>query len=197
MENYLKSNTQVREDILNQKLFFELKEASAKRKVHLKTIRTDVDIDGFDIIVDNNDDNLLKCQIKSRFNSTTPYFDIHKVMLKPSYYFYDSFGFLEPMGCPNDVRGTILIDAKIENGKISTQYYYLDIYLLRGLELGMFSFNSQSKKMASDLLNKLRDYNNYRDKKIRVIHSLFFPVKNVDALLSLMGFCSIYEHWTC
>ena len=50
MELFLKNNTQIREDILNLKLFFDLKEASAYAKVHLKIFRSDVDIDGFDIM---------------------------------------------------------------------------------------------------------------------------------------------------
>lgn len=73
MKKYLKENTQICEDILNQKLFFDLKEASALRKVHLKAFRSDVDVDGFDIIIDNNEDLLLKCQVKSRFDATTKY----------------------------------------------------------------------------------------------------------------------------
>lgn len=194
MKEYLKNNTQVREDILNQKLFFELKEASAKRQVHLKLFKSDVDVDGFDIIIDNNDDNTLKCQVKSRFDATTPYFDIHKIMLKPSYYFFDSFEFIQLIGCPNDFRGIILIDGDIENEKIQTRYYYLDIFLLRAMELGIFKLTNQSKRISSELLNSLRVDNDPENKKISVLHSLFFPVKNVDALLAIMSFHSIYHH---
>ena len=62
MNVFLKDNTQIREDLLNLKLFFDLKEASAYSKVHLKIFRSDVDIDGFDIIIDDNDFSLIKCQ---------------------------------------------------------------------------------------------------------------------------------------
>lgn len=192
MKEFLKDNTQVREDILNQKLFFELKEASALRRIHLKAFRSDVDIDGFDIIIDNNDDLLLKCQVKSRFDANTPYFDIHRIMLKPNNYLFEEFAFPEPNGCPFDNRGVIQIDGNVENNRIVTRYYYLDIYLLRAMELGIFKLTNQSKSMAEELLKDLRYGSGLSNDKIRVLQSLFFPVKDTQALLSIMGFHS--EH---
>lgn len=193
MKDFLKDNTQVREDILNQKLFFELKEASALRKIHLKAFRSDVDLDGFDIIIDNNDDLLLKCQVKSRFDATTKYFDIHRVMLKPNHYVFAEFEFTAPIGCPSDNRGVIQIDGDIEGDKIVTRYYYLDIYMLRAMELGIFKFTTQSEKKAGEILKDLRHGKGGSNDKIRVLQSLFFPVKDVQSLLALMGFHSIYH----
>jgi len=192
LKNYLKDNTQVREDILNQRLIFDLKEGSALRKIHLKAFRSDVDIDGFDIILDNNDDLLLKCQVKSRFDSTRAYFDIHRIMLKPNFYVFDTFEFNEPLGCPSDNRGVIQIDGDVLNNKITTKYYYLDIYLLRAMELGIFKLTTQSKPKAEETLNILRNDKGKSNDKIDVLQSLFFPLKDAQSLLAIMGFHS--EH---
>ncbi|GAB2609287.1 hypothetical protein GCM10027035_02020 [Emticicia sediminis] len=191
---------------MNQKLFFELKEASARSHIHLKIFKSDVDIDGFDIIIDNNDDLLMKCQVKSRFNSTTTNFDIHQIMLKPNFYIFEKFEFLEPIGCPLDKRGVILIDADIENDKIICRYYYLDIFLLRALELGIFKLTNQSKTMAEKLLKVLRNGKSKpkrnevskikkkdKDNTVKVLKTLFFPVNDVQGLLELMGFHSIHN----
>lgn len=190
MNKFLKNNTLVREDILNQKLIYELKEASALREIHLKIFRSDVDIDGFDIIFDNNETWTLKCQIKSKFESTTENFDIHKIMLKPHLYNFDDMGFYEPIGCPPDNRAVIQIDATIENNKIISKYYYLDIYILRAIELGIFKLTSQSKKKSIELLKELRFGKKKPNEKIKVLQSLFIPVKDAQSLLAIMGFHS-------
>lgn len=192
MKEFLKDNTQVREDILNQKLFFEIKEASALRRIHLKAFRSDVDVDGFDIIIDNNDDLLLKCQVKSRFDATTAYFDIHRIMLKPNHYVFAEFEFTAPVGCPSDYRGVIQIDGDVKDNKIVTRYYYLDIFLLRAMELGIFKLTTQSKAKAEEILKELRYGKGKSNEKIEVLQSLFFPVKDVQSLLAIMGFHS--EH---
>ncbi len=186
MNEFLKKNTQVREDILNLKLFFDLKEASAYSNVHLKIFKSDVDIDGFDIIIDDNDFSLIKCQLKSRFESKTQYFDIHRIMLKPNLYIHESFDFIEPNGCPLDNRGVILIDGTIVDNKIETRYYYLDVYLLRAMEIGIFKLRPNSKVKAGEILTSLRNAD--LKEKIKVIHSLFLPLSDANSLLALMGF---------
>lgn len=192
MKNYLKNNTQIREDILNQKLFFDLKEASAQSKIHLKIFKSDVDVDGFDIIIDNNDDLLLKCQVKSRFDATTSYFGIHRIMLKPNYYVFNEFEFSSPSGCPSDNRGAIQIDGDVINNKITTKYYYLDIFLLRAMELGIFKLTNQTRTKAEQVLKSLRHESGKSNDKIDILQSLFFPVKNMQCLLAIIGFHS--EH---
>ncbi|MFO0357339.1 MAG: hypothetical protein ACK50A_10305 [Sphingobacteriaceae bacterium] len=193
MKQYLKDNTKVREDILNQKLFFELKEASARQKVHLKIHLSDVDIDGFDIIIDNNDDLLGKYQLKSRLDAETAYSDIHSIMLRPNSYLFDSFEFFEPIGCAFDHRGVILIDADVISNKIICEYSYLDIYILRALELGIFKINNQSKRKAEEHLRLLRFNGVNSNVKVETLDSLFIPVKDADSLLEIMGFNSIYN----
>lgn len=193
MNKFLKTKTLVREDILNQKLIYELKEASALREIHLKTFRSDVDIDGFDIIFDNNEDWTLKCQIKSKFQATTNCFDIHKIMLKPNLYNINDLGFFEPIGCPPDNRAVILIEAAIENKKLETKYFYLDVYILRAIELGVFKLKAQSKKKSKELLKELRYGKKKSNEKIKVLQSLFIPVKDAQALLGIMGFHSDYN----
>lgn len=193
MKDFLKDNTQVREDILNQKLFFELKEASALHGIHLKTFRSDVDIDGFDIILDNNDDLILKCQVKSRFDAVTPTFEIHRIMLKPNHFLFEEFEFSEPQGCPSDNRGVIQIDGNLVQNKITSNYSYLDIYLLRAMEMGVFKLTNQSKRIASQILQELRFGVGLSNSKIEINQSLFFPLKDTQALLAIMGFHSTYN----
>ena len=185
-EDYLKTrrNTLIREDVLNQKLIFDLKEAGARNFFHLKIFKADVDINGFDIMIDDDDQMMIKCQIKSRFNATTPTFPIHKIMLRPSHYIVGKLGF-DYSVCPPDNRGVILIDGYIENDNIAVKYSYLDCFLLRAMALGIFKLNRESKNSAKKLINSVN--NGSSNQKINVLQSLFFPVKDAQSLLSLMG----------
>ena len=193
MKEYLKNNTKIREDLLNQKLFFDLKEASARTKVHLKFYHSDVDIDGYDIIIENNDDHLIKCQLKSTVDATTAHFDIHSIMLRPNWYIYQDLGFNSPNRCPSDNRGVILIDADVKNEKIICKYSYFNIYLLRALELGIFKINRDSKRIAESLIDSLNSDEFKSNEKVSVLKSLFFPVKDADSLLGIMDFNSIHN----
>ena len=185
LEDYLKKNTLEREDILNQKLIFDLKEACARNFFHLKIFKADVDTDGFDVMIDDNDQMMIKCQIKSRFNATTSTFPIHKIMLRPNHYIVGKLGF-DYSVCPPDNRGVILIDGYIENDNIAVKYSYLDCFLLRAMALGIFKLNSQSKNSAKKLINSVN--NGRPNQEIKVLQSLFFPVSDIQGLLSLMGY---------
>jgi hypothetical protein len=191
-DSFLKKHTQIREDVLNQKLFFELKESSAMSEIHLKIHKVDVDVDGFDIILDNNDDLLIKCQLKSTFEATTDMFEIHKIMLKPKSCLFNDFDFFEPHGCPNDDRGIILIDGccNEDKTKIITRYYYLDIFLLRAMELEMFKYKNKHRQPLENLMRELRCGTKSRNYKLNINKSLFFPVKDIQSLLVIIGFHS-------
>jgi hypothetical protein len=191
---FLKDNTKVREDILNQKLIFDLKEAFVKDDWHLKIYKADVDIDGFDLILDDNDQMLIKCQIKSKFESTTDHVSIHNSMLRPDCHSIEALGF-EITPCHNDRRGIILIDGKINDNNIVVEYSYFDCFLLRAMALGIYSLGLQTQNSAKKLISNINTYGLYqRDKKtnirkvekLKVNYSLFFPLKSASDLIPFL-----------
>ena len=63
-------NSHAKESLLNNRLFYDVKLAAARRGYYLNTYFDDVDKDGFDVIFDDQD-TLIKTQLKT-VASTAP-----------------------------------------------------------------------------------------------------------------------------
>jgi len=114
---YLKApaNSLIREEILNYKLFFDLKITAAKYKNFLKIYKPEVDIEAADIIVEDTNDLTRKIQLKSRVKSTVKSWKIHKTIMLPGMYQSLDYGFDSTI-CPHFPGAFILIDV-VENTK--------------------------------------------------------------------------------
>lgn len=189
IKEYLKKNTLIREELINNKLLYDIKRAAALRGYHLKTYPARVDIEGFDLIIDD-DDLLRKIQIKTTLDATTKSWEIHRIMLRPNHSVFADYQFYGGVGCPKNHSGVLLLNVLVDaKNEIRLEYYYTDINILLALEIGVISTNKHSKNHANSLLNDLRNTGTSHD-TIGVSKGLFIKLASAEMFLAISGFHS-------
>lgn len=186
-------NTKVREELINHYLFYELKKVAASRGYHLKIYQAVVDIEGFDIIMDD-DDTIRKFQLKTALVSTKKEWGIHKVMLSPRSDLFEEVRFLTPVGCPSILDGGVILIRIADD--FNFQYFYTDVYILRAFELKLFALKTSkttTDTIANHLLDEVRTGGGLHD-KVSVPHSMFLQIQSPEALLAIAGF---HTHLHC
>ncbi len=187
LENYLLApkNSHARESILNNRLFYDLKLAAAERGYFLNLYLPEVDKDGFDIILDDQD-SLIKLQLKTVMKDVdTPSWSIHKSLLRPSKQACKQLGFESSPTGTGYQGGFILIEINATNG-LEVEYYYTDIILLLGIRDKIIQLSSPPTEKA---INKLFVNLNkgLSHEKVEVNKKMFIKAKNPDGLLALIG----------
>lgn len=194
-----KDNTDAREEVLNHRLLYDLKLAAAEREYHLLSYVTDVDHDGFDVILDDRD-NFRKIQLKSTVNKGKNSWGIHKGLLRPS------FGTLEALGFEPDPRwgteGAVIlidiIDDILNQGEANerkvhnVEYSFTDIYYISLIATGVVTALAATVEAAKRVRTEI--WKGKATDKTEVPRGLFLSAKDPSALLSLAGFHSVYRH---
>ncbi len=187
LESFLfkEENSRTKESLVNYRLFYDLKLAAALHGYDLSLYTPDVDRDGFDIILDDQD-SVRKIQLKTVLkNATTSTWHIHKTMLRPDDVFCEQLGF-EPTQSGTGVQGgVILMELDPQNDSLEIRYHYTDVFVITALYLNIVS---RSPKIRSTIFDTF--YQNIRDgvshEKMPVPKSLFVEAKGPEHLLGLM-----------
>jgi len=192
LDKYLKnnSNSLVREELFNYRLFYDLKKAAAEREYHLKIFAATVDFEGYDIIIDDGT-KIGRYQIKTRFEARTPSWNIHRGMLLPRKFNADIMNYDNGLCNQND-SGVILIDIKSNQERdieYSLEYYYTDYYIIKAIAKKLIKRNKVTVNKANQILEKLILTKNLNT-KISISKGLFVKVKNPSCLLAICGFDS-------
>jgi hypothetical protein len=190
---YLKdaSSTLVREELFNFKLFYDLKIAAAKREYHLKIFSANVDFEGFDIVIDD-DDKIGRYQIKTKLDSSTKIWEIHKGILLPNNRNAELMRFDNGL-CRYFDCGVILMDIRPslnEDDNYQVDYYYTDYYIIKSIATRLIKRNKRTVVLAEKIIEQLVLTKKYND-RIMIRQSLFVKLKSPSALLSICGFDSI------
>ena len=185
--DYLKHNSNVREELLHLRLSFELKKAAAEREYHLKIFRTNVDFEGFDLIFDDNR-IIGKYQVKSRWNSTTSMLKIHRSMLFPTKRDGERMRIGDGTMCSNTEKGVILIDVKEIDNDIVLDYFYTDFYIIKGIGHGLIKKSKQAMTTAGKTMINLLGKRSRPNEKMLIGINLFVKMKNPNSLLAICGF---------
>ena len=188
LESFLfkEENSRTKESLVNYRLFYDLKLAAALSGYDLSLYTPDVDRDGFDIILDDQD-SVRKIQLKTVLkNATTSSWHIHKTMLRPSMEFCEELGF-EPTHSGTGVQGgVILMELDPQKDSMDIRYFYTDVFVITALHLGIVS---RSPKIRTTIFNSY--YGNIRNgssnDKMPVPKSLFVEAKSPEHLLGLMA----------
>lgn len=188
LESFLfkEENSRTKESLVNYRLFYDLKLAAALRGYDLSLYTSDVDRDGFDIILDDQD-SVRKIQLKTVLkNATTSTWHIHKTMLRPDVEFCEYLGF-EPTQSGTGVQGgVILMELDPQNDSMAIRYYYTDVFVITALYLNIVNRNPKIRSTIFDSF-----YQNIRDgvsnEKMPVPKSLFIEAKGPEHLLGLMA----------
>lgn len=195
LESFLfkEENSRTKESLVNYRLFYDLKLAAALKGYDLSLYTPDVDRDGFDIILDDQD-SVRKIQLKTVLkNATTSTWHIHKTMLRPDIEFCEELGF-EPTQSGTGVQGgVILMELDPQIKSMDIRYYYTDVFVITALYLGIVNrspkirktiFNSYYKNIMSGSSND----------KMPVPKSLFVEAKSPEHLLGLMALHNRINH---
>lgn len=188
-------NMHARESILMHRLFLDLQTAAARNGYYLNTYFDDVDHDGFDVILDDQD-SLKKVQVKTLGKgNTTGTWKIHRRLLRPALSDAESLGFeASPTGV-GTAGGVVLMEFDDDGNELSVEYLYCDVYVLLALELGLFERRHATQARAvSDVL---KDWRNDESKFINVPKAAFWRTKSPASLLALMGLHSLESFAWC
>jgi hypothetical protein len=188
------SNSHAKEAILMHRLYFDLKVVAAARGYYLNTYWDDVDHDGFDLIFDDQD-SLMKTQVKSvGAAAATNIWNIHKRILRPTFYQIDKLGFeASPQG-EGVAGGVVLIRYRVEDdGRLEVDYLYTDLYVLLAFENGLIQRGHGSSRNAiKTCLQQLRE--GLGSERLAVPRAAFVRAKSPAALLALLGLHGTLDH---
>lgn len=183
-------NSVRRESLLLNRLSYDLQLASAIAGYYLKTYISDVDDNGYDVILDT-EMRTRKLQVKSFLNtSKTSSWKISKGLIKPDMNEQRTVPFWGNIHPPGIGGGIILQKVFLSEKDIELEYFYTDIHIITLMSLGIIGSKRQ-EKLARGLIGKLLD-GDYHD-KISVTKLLFVQPKSTEHLLSLMDLHSRYS----
>lgn len=189
---YSSENSIRRESILMNKLLFDLQLAYAMQGYYLKSYRTDVDDNGYDLVLDSEDISR-KIQVKSTMiDSATRTWDIAKGVLRPELLQMSKHSMWSNLSAGIS-GGVILQEITLKDGDIDLNYYYSDLVIISLYCLGVIG-NKTNKKSALRVIRDLH-HEHFHD-KVRLSKSCFLRLKSPSALLELMGFTSSRMHWS-
>ena len=177
---YLKQpqNSLVREDCTTSTLISELKLSALTQMRRIKIYKQEIDIEGCDLIVEDDTDFTRKFQIKSIIQAgQRKSFEIHSNILLPDFDRCTDYGFDNVFG-PKTMGGVIKQNINVSNTIIQIKYEYTDFNVISFL-----AFNNKkvaAKKLLESLLAK--------DKRVKVSRDLFIPLANIKSLFKVAGF---------
>lgn len=196
LDEYLKadSNTVFREKLVNYRLFYEIKLASARIQSDIRIYSPEVDRDGFDMILES--DYLLKpFQIKVKTKSAkTSAWDIQKNLIRPLPENVELLGFEESPEGDGLEGGFILVIIDVKDDEIADfVYYYTDVYILKAFELGIIDLPKYSQQIKFDEV--IEDFSRGgRNEKVSISKNHLVKAKSIDHLLAIAGLHSRYNN---
>lgn len=182
------SNSHIREELLNLKLFYDLKLEALKVKRHLKIYKPEIDIEGYDIIIEDDTDLARKIQLKSRM-STKCSWEIHRTLLLPAMHNAVDYGFIANH-CPTNPGALILFDVlkSADLSKDEIIYYYTDINIISLIALGYLD-KTKYQENARKTLIELKS----NSKRVKISINLMVKLKNPKSIIKLCGFLNNYD----
>ncbi|EAQ66346.1 hypothetical protein MED121_06675 [Marinomonas sp. MED121] len=183
-------NSTRREALLLNRLSYDFQLAAAFRNYYLKVYISDVDDNGYDVIIDS-EMTTIKLQVKSVMaHSSTNSWDISKGLIKPSMENQRKLNTWSHIDTPGIEGGIVIQQVHLENETVNVKYFYTDIWLLTATAFGLIGSDKQ-KKSAIKFLTSLSGFDYHE--KIRIPLSLFFEPKDVECLLGVIGFRTRYD----
>lgn len=186
-------NTHAIEELFNYRLLYDLKLAAFVRGYHLLTYYTDVDHDGFDVILDDRD-YLRKIQLKTvAKGAVTQTWEIHRSIIRPIAPNFEALGFDFDLEKPNwgVEGGVVLIEYEPKGEALDVRYFFTDIYVITAIALELLPHRHGATVAAANTL-RADLFNGPSNSKIGVAKGLFIEAAAPQHLLALIGLHS--EH---
>lgn len=184
------SNSHQREAILRHHFVCEVLLAAAARGYCLKVYTSEVDHDGYDVVLDD-DDWLRKLQLKSVHpTATTAKWNVHRDLLRPDLHFADRLGYAPGPDTVGTQGGVLLQDFSIDNGALRVSYRYTDIFVLTAFHESVIDRESAKlSERAGTVLEEVQQAP--RHSKLSVPAALFVKLRGVHEVLAILGLHSI------
>ena len=194
-------NSHARESILMHRLIYDLQMAAAFNGYHLKSYVYDVDHNGYDLILDN-DEFTKKIQFKSVLStSQTDSWRIKKGILRPNLKIAEYLSFANSYESIGLQGGAIIINVTLVGSSVNIRYYSTDILIIMAFKLRIISLKLMSSQQAIDKLFGRLWIGNFHE-AVSVPKSAFLEVKSPEDILALTGFPNsrssndwIYHFW--
>lgn len=182
----------IREELLNYKLFYDLKLAALQKGSYLKIYPPTVDIQGYDVFIEDGTDYSRKFQLKSKMGEKTSKWSIHQNMILPGLAQMGDYGFSATL-CPNSATGLIVILTKEnkEGKAIDTSYLFTDINIISLIAFGYIKRTKPTIKQAGRIYDVLHNPRKWKQ-KIEITPSLMVKIKDATSLLKVAGFLNDY-----
>jgi hypothetical protein len=176
-----------RESILMNRLIYDFKLVAGLRGYCLESYTSDVDHEGFDIILDDQD-QIKKLQVKTVMrNASTSSWEIHKRILRPQMYFMDKLGFeLSPTG-EGVQGGIVLMEINPSDTDLEVKYFYTDIIIIVAFYLEIIY---RTHKASRNAIERVYDdlHTGLSNDLVILPKSCFLSTSNPEQLLALTGF---------
>lgn len=186
-------NSVTRERIFFNRLSFDLKIAAARAGYHLHLYEPDVDRDGFDIVIEDDDNGIGWFQTKAVLRSAaTAKWTTSIRFIRPLHAFGDAFGF-DPVECGRG-GGVILIEIDDATTSGSVIYSYTDFriitalaerYLVEARIRGRGRPPTAAQAAAETLVKAIRE--GQPSDALEIPRAAFVELTAPDGLLALMG----------
>ncbi|WP_272988034.1 MULTISPECIES: hypothetical protein [Hyphomonas] len=187
-------NTRTREHMFFNRLYYDLKVASARRGNPLSIFQPDVDRDGYDVVI-NDGDYERRFQLKSYLrDAATSSWKIGKGLLRPDPAYSEWLNLNLPL-CGYG-GGVVLIEIDASSSEPSVEYLFTDYLVILGFSIRMW-LEASSPAPRRGKLAQLRAelargflhdiWLGDRQDKIVVPRKCFLRAKSTDALLAMIG----------
>lgn len=197
-------NSVTRERVFFHRLAFDLKIAAARLGYHLYIHEPDVDRDGFDIVVEDDDSGVGWLQTKAALSSAaTASWEVVVDFLRPDLESAEAYRFDPPEAGRGG--GVIVIEIADDTDSVDVTYRYTDVHILAAIASGFLQEvpwdgrgrrSAAAQAEAEDLMLALKKRG--RKERLNVPKQVFVTVRGPDELLGLTGMRTDtgYGMWT-
>lgn len=190
-------NSVTRERLFFHRLCFDMYTAAAKRGYPLVVFSPEVDREGYDLVVDDGD-NECRIQLKSRLvSSQTRIWKTWKRFLRPSLRDSGWFGFERSPEGVGLGGGVVIIEGNTRGDDFQITYHFTDLLILAALECGWIPGKAPARsqprrraphnpgEQATDIIRQLRF--GLGHERLHLPIGVFVKAKGIDELLALIG----------
>lgn len=183
LKECLRSDAISTENIFKHKFLYDVSLAAARRGYSLGIYRSEMDVEGFDVIL-NDKDVMKPLQLKTVIGKTGGW-SIHKSILRPSAVIAERHEGGATHTTVGIEGGIVLQKISIEKSDAQVEYFYTDYFILNLLYKRIILRNVRTYAAISRVLNEMREGKG--SSKITIPKGIFVKAKSADSLLTLCG----------
>lgn len=177
-----------RERMFRHRLLFDVHEAFARANAKVQVYDTEVDVAGFDVILDSLT-SIRRFQLKTvASNAKTSVWKIHRYLLAPNIHILNHTPFASDSGGIGYMGGVILTVIEASERTVKIRYFYTDAFVIAAMQLGIFRPRHPNHARAVEAVFKLMTAPTYHKVLIKLRRCCFWEMSNIDSLLKVAGF---------